>query len=430
MTLLSISDDIQRGTRANHLIQWLFVFFLLLVFVGFQPFSPRDLEHIMGELTGEGDVRRQVGYLFIFAIMFFYYIVTKGLHRFIATIPVLLWVGLCWIAITALWSVAPELSVRRAVLTITVALTVFMFVDILQSDRVLELLRPLFAVILIVNFVSVFIIDRAIHGPAELDPGLVGAWRGMHLAKGVAGVISIYSAFVFLYFYINQKRISDILLFIFSVFFIIGTKSDAPTVWFFLCLFILPFYVFASKNTAFRSIIKFYIILFVLVLLIILFHYYSEISLFLGAPGGLTGRGAIWNSVWTYLFQDWSHWVLGAGFGAFWEGGGYTSLTGRAAAIYMTHSHNGALEVWVETGLFGLTIVLLFCVIFPLCVLLKFDIPKMTFLMPAILFFILINSTETYFFYRDKVGWVMFLISIAIMRQDQFLFSRKLRSPT
>ncbi len=74
-----------------------------------------------------------------------------------------------------------------------------------------------------------------------------------------------------------------------------------------------------------------------------------------GADSTFTGRTAIWTAVWAVIQM---HFAFGFGYGAFWLGGnGPSALIWNRLGATPPHAHNGMLEVWLELGAVGVSLV-------------------------------------------------------------------------
>ena len=85
----------------------------------------------------------------------------------------------------------------------------------------------------------------------------------------------------------------------------------------------------------------------------------------LSDPAAFTGRVAAWQTVMNYLEDNW---ILGAGFGSFWQIGDSSPVNRVATSEWVltaAHSHNGYLEIFLATGIVGFCIGLVSQVIIP-----------------------------------------------------------------
>ena len=78
-------------------------------------------------------------------------------------------------------------------------LSVLLSVDTIGPERAFRYWRIVLAVILLVNWISIPLIATARHLPGEIDPGLVGDWRGLYGHKNIAGAVCAMTAMLFLF---------------------------------------------------------------------------------------------------------------------------------------------------------------------------------------------------------------------------------------
>ena len=118
-----VNDGIAlRTTRtgqdtASRVLEFAFAAFLLLVFVGLQPFAIRDpniLAHGDMISAGEGDLARQILYLLCFTIVFVI-AVQRGGWRAIDAVPPVLVLLLLWCGLSAFWTEAPAMITIRLI---------------------------------------------------------------------------------------------------------------------------------------------------------------------------------------------------------------------------------------------------------------------------------------------------------------------------
>src|SRR5262249_11266578 len=100
-------------------------------------------------------------------------------------------------------------------------------VETIGIERSLKILRGVLIAVLIINWISIPLTSRAVHLPGELDPSLVGAWRGLYFHKNIAGAVSAISALLFLFFATEQTSGIDWLLCLAALAFTVMTKSKS-----------------------------------------------------------------------------------------------------------------------------------------------------------------------------------------------------------
>ena len=72
-------------------------------------------------------------------------------------------------------------------------------VELIGAARAFLLWRMLLAVILVVNWLSIPLIATRAPCAGEIDPGLVGDWRGLYAQKNIAGAVCAMTAILFLF---------------------------------------------------------------------------------------------------------------------------------------------------------------------------------------------------------------------------------------
>jgi O-antigen ligase len=204
------------------------------------------------------------------------------------------------------------------------------------------------------------------------DPYVGNYFHALNLAHNATGSVYAMASIFALVFFLKEKNIKTKLVYCFVLLFCaIGlflTKSRGSYLGFFVAaVFILWF--------NYRSIKKFFIsILFVLVpsvaLVLITGVYKRFIQIFdLKAATDIL-RLDLWRKAW-YLFSQSP--LFGIGFGRYNDISNYDRLKGIAGffAFYLdpifvnsdANSHNSYLQFLTETGLFGLSLLILFCVV-------------------------------------------------------------------
>jgi exopolysaccharide production protein ExoQ len=396
---------------------------LLLVFVGLSPFAVRELNALaLGQdiNAGKGDIARQICYFLVFAV-----IAASALHRrglqAIRAVPVLLAVLLAWCALSALWSIEPAVTLRRAVLAIIVVLSVMLGVGSLGVDRSLRLWRLVLAGVLIVNWLSIPFIDQAVHLPGEADPQLVGDWRGLYIHKNIAGAISAISALVFLYFAVEKRRLIDIALCLAAIAFAVMTHSKTALGLLPISIVAFAAYRFASRRSLDRQIVMVGLALVFVIGTTALLLESDNIVRLLSNPQELTGRTAIWQAEIGYI-RD--HPLLGAGFGSFADTGVHSPIYSYAGSEWVgnvAHGHNGYLQLLVTVGIAGFVLAMATLVIGPLLMFLRGGegVELRSLLFAIFCFIVLHNLVESDFLEGDGAVWVSFLLGLSMLRESR-----------
>jgi O-antigen ligase len=398
-----------------------FVLFLLLVFVGIQPFNVRDQATLaIGEsgFAGEGDSIRQILYLASLAMIALAAFDKRGIRAFFG-VPLPLALLLAWACLSAVWADAPGVTFRRAGLEIVVVLSAILSVDTLGFERSLKLLRNVLALVLIANWIAIPIIPQAVHLPGEMDPSLVGDWRGMFFHKNIAGSTTALSAVIFLYYAVERKSWQDLALFFAACGFVIGTHSKSSIGLLPIAIFLGSVYRLAWRRSIDRAIVSVVIGVVAIAAITLAVIDSSIIARALENPAEFTGRAQIWQAEVAFIHD---HLVLGSGFGTFADTGAASPLHDYVAAVWVqniSHGHNAYLQLLVTVGAVGFVLAMIAFVIQPFIAYVTMKPEALTLAVPLFTIFcfmILHNFLESDFLEGDGPAWVIYLISLALLR--------------
>jgi O-antigen ligase len=408
---------------ASRFLEFAFGAFLLLVFVGLQPFAIRDPNVLVnGDMlaAGEGDLVRQILYLLFFAIIFIVAIQREG-WRAIDSVPPILALLLLWCGLCALWTEAPPMiTIRRVGLEVIVVMSVMLSVNALGADRAFRVLRLVLALVLIVNWLSIPIVPQAVHLADETDPSIVGDWRGLYFHKNITGAVCALSAMAFLYYAIRDKSRTDWILLIATLGFLVMTRSKSSMGLLPLGVGAGALYYWAWRRGIDRAIVSVGVVLVVLFAATIAGVYHQELARIFSDPQEFTGRTVIWQAEIAFI-RD--HALLGSGFGSFADTGALSPLhayVGQNWVDTISHGHNGYLQLMVTTGIIGFALTMICVLIQPGLAFWRMDgmdhLLK-AFLFSLFVFFIFHNLTESDFLESDGASWVVFLMMLAVLRR-------------
>lgn len=137
----------------------------------------------------------------------------------------------------------------------------------------------------------------------------------------------------------------------------------------------------------------------------------DELLGLLGRDITLTGRTLLWESVWSMIrAKVW----LGYGFGTFWMG-----WDGPSAFVWLynfwqpPHSHNGVLDLWLSVGLLGVTLfVWLFGknLVGSLILLRVGSQRSAAFPFTLLLYLLMYNITESNLLNQNSLFWILFVV--------------------
>ena len=410
----------QRGA-ASWVAEAAFVALLLLIFVSLQPFAERDtVNTAVGAGTAEsaGSVLRQICYMLIFGVLVTAAVMKHGV-RAANAVPVLFAVLLVWCAMTSYWATEPDVSFRRAILEIVVVLSALLGVDAVGPERSLKLFAFVLMAILVVNWISIPLIAQAVHQPDDIEPAIVGDWRGVFFHKNIAGAVCAISIMVFLYYAITEKTwLLYGPLIVASFGFLLMTRSKSSLGLLPIALTAAGIYQLAWRRDIDRVIVAIVTALLAIGLAVLFFVYYDQILSILSDPQEFTGRAEIWQGEIAFI-RD--HPLTGSGFGTFADTGAVSPIHDYVGGWVNTvaQGHNGYLELAVTTGLIGFVLGMIALVLSPLRIFwVRGDMePWLKALLFGIfVFFVLHNFMESDFLASDGVVWTAFLVMLAVLR--------------
>jgi O-antigen ligase len=258
-------------------------------------------------------------------------------------------VVVCVLALaSATWSDVAEITLREAVaLALTTALGAY-----LSSRFSVEELGGVLAWTLlgIAAASAAFAIFRPQYG---LDHVRGDAWRGVFTTKNELGRVMALGAVVWAARALTLRGhlIVSVLAAAFCA--VVAEQSQSRTALVALALFALLF-LFLPAFRAHYSIAVPAASLFGLVAIAGGYWLYESADAVLasfGTDATFTGRGRIWEAVWTMIGE---RPITGYGFGAFWRG-----IEGPSAYVWSVvgttppHAHSGLLDLWLQLGVAG-----------------------------------------------------------------------------
>lgn len=413
-----------RMLVSTGVIEVVYVVLLLFAFVGFDILASRDPISVSGgaaNLNGGGDVFRQLCYIVTFGILAVAAIERRGFGIF-SIVPLSLLALLVWCAASSIWAPDMNVAFRRAVLAAIVVFSTMASIELLGATRAIRLWRNLFILILIANWISIFVLTSAIHQANELDQSLVGDWRGLFFQKNIAGAWAALAALLFFHYALEEGRKIDWIYCVASVGFLIGTGSKSSIAMLplaLLCGLAYRWGLASGRNRALLTSIG--ALLAVSIALAASLNAGALTDIF-SDPASFTGRAEIWRAELDYISH---HPLLGAGFGSFADTGARSPLYPYIHNTWLTavaHGHNGYLQTLVTIGLIGFALTMLSLILMPgISFFRKDSVPagSKALFFSIFVFTILHNFLESDFLEGGGVAWVAFLMVLALLRTSK-----------
>lgn len=395
-----------------------FIGLLLLIYVGLDAFSPPPLVAQFGGVreASRTDVLRQIAYLGIATM-----VGIAALQRFgiglLRAIPVSMGILLAWCLASALWAPDTSIVIRRAGLEIVVVVSLMLSIETLGPVRAFTIWRWVLAAILLVNFVSIPIIPAARHAAGEIDPALVGNWRGLYGHKNVTGAVCAITAILFLFTRNGRHNWQGIGIAMAACFFLAMTHSKSSAGFLVIALAAGLLYRVGWRDGLSRAVLATCAVFLAVAAVVFILFDAESLARMLEDPTEFTGRSAIWAAELRYIAD---HPLLGSGFGTFTDTKSQSPLHNYVSGSWVdavSHGHNGYLQVLVTIGGIGFALVVIAAMIAPMRRFWTLDRGDgfKPMLMALFVFAILHNFMESDFLEGDGVTWVSLLLVIAAL---------------
>jgi O-antigen ligase len=404
--------------RLVWIAQIFYFVFLMMVFIGQQPFASRTQEELvaLAEANDGSDLFKQALFIGFALLLTAVQIIRKQPLRYRFSFWPLA-IMLVWFFITCAWGADPFVSFKRAMQQLIVIYITFCALSLIGPQRLFDALRAALILSLLICWISLPLTSAAVHPPTEHDRALVGAWRGFFFHKNIAGAVMALTFIVCGNAWIDRRKWYYALFAVMAFVFVIGTKSKTSLA---LCVGMLAIsniYRALSGNTQKRAMLLLMLGFGMVGFLALYIAYQPTIERLFADPTSFTGRVSIWRVVFDYLAD---HPYLGSGFGGFWQVGAQSpahDYLNQEFQMRTAHSHNGYLEIWVTTGPLGVIMLLLSFLALPAYWFLTGSTRENQSLMvPAFAIWVFVmyqNLLETSFFDKDRQVWVIFLAAIA-----------------
>ncbi len=408
-----------RDVSRSMVAEIAFVALLLMMFVGLSPFAPPvSPTSVNAAAAAPGDTLRQVIFLAILFPVLFAATLQRGWDVF-RVVPLALVAMLAWCFFSISWSGVPDVTLRRAALAAILVISTISSVNLLGGPRAFLLWRIVLAIVLAVNWLSIPLIQTAVHLPGEVDPSLIGDWRGLYGQKNTAGAVCAMTALLFLFSRNGRGNWIGWLVAAAALGFLVMTRSKTAMALFPVALLAGLLYRISWRDSLSRAIFLCGTILAAGTAALILLLNWDWAARLLTDPASFTGRAEIWQAILAYMHD---HPLLGAGFGTIAHTGALSPLHNYARGNWVeaiADSHNGYLQILVTTGGIGLGLALLGMVVDPLLRFWPLEPARTEFkaLLFAIFVFVLLhNFLETDFLESDNSVWFAFLVMLSSLK--------------
>lgn len=403
------------------------LFYMICVNLRYAPANDAyaSTENLDGEVLAAqaGSAGRQFFYFALFGIVttvVFYMRGLKNLHA----ISYAYLIACIWCLLSATWAIDPSISIRRSLGMVVVLASMAFSIEILGAQKTVRIMYIFLAAMVVASIVtaslaSIPLFSFAVHPANELDPELVGTWKGVFRHKNVTGAVMAYATIIFFHHSWRRRSWLDIVLCLGAVLVLAKTHSKTSLGWVGISLmFSYILYRCRVGNPSKRILFWYGLILLVATAGMLVAMNWDLVYAYFSDYETLSGRVAIWASIMPYIRE---HFLLGSGYGSFYaigEASPMLRLGVNKVVAGVGHSHSGYFEILLTTGIIGLILALVALVFLPFY---RFwtsserDIPLASMGAGVWFFGVVQNFTEAQFFAPDKESWSFVVVFILVM---------------
>ncbi len=327
-----------------------------------------------------------------------------------------LFIFLLWTLLSVIWSDYSDISFKRWIQIFGGYIVCLSAVIYFDSQSILKYFRSLTYFYIILSFLAVVIIPGA---SMQYEGSRV--WRGLAAHKNLFGelvlICTIIVLFSIRYLKTKNKTIDYLMLFI-SLLLLIGSRSTTSLI----VLIILGLIAFSSKTQdklGFGSLSKWIyyallsaVLVFYSSALILVPSFLESIFGALGKDMTFTGRTDLWAYIIGIAFSA-SNPLIGVGYGGFWVYGSPNLIKLYSLTVERPiQAHNGYIDLTIETGFIGLSIVIIMTIWYFYNNFKKTDVQYWKYLVIATL---IINLQEATLFKVNAITGFLFMLSYMLL---------------
>lgn len=397
-----------------------YISILIVTFI--VTFSPL-IEELSSQEIISASLTRQLAYGISFILAVGASVLFRGKHA-LKYIPVPIFIFFLWSLSSVTWSLTPNIAIMRVTLIVMLSVVTIVSVRGLGSVSASNALTVALYIILICNFLSLFIVPSI--GFNYHPSGIIDyQWEGLMGHKNSAGAVCAVTMIFIIFSEQIKTGALKLLLSIPPFAFLLGTISRTSIVA--LCIALISGYAMKriekyQKTTLYKITIVFvWIPSFIAFATILIASIAPDIfaPLFVDRTVG-SNRGVIW---WPLIQMLSQYPLIGHGYGSLWNSGHVMPDLHESSnwVLGVTQAHNGYLDISLQLGLVGLALALFSVFISPVRrLILSESVAASRACLPVglIIFVMTSNLTESGLLSSDSFWSFILLVAIALSHSD------------
>lgn len=313
---------------------------------------------------------------------------------------------------SVIWSDAPDVTLRRgAALLGTTVFGIYLAARYSPRD-LLRLLGWALGACAVLSLAAALLFPAYGLSPSPHE----GLWRGVFSHKNTLAQVMVVSVVVFFLLWKDASvgRWVPAGCLVLSVVLLVLSGSTSGIVILGALIALLPLYHalrWRNDRLIFALIVA--VLAGSMVISIVLANA-EAVLMIAGKDLTLTGRTELWEAAWTAISErPW----LGYGYSAFWLG-----WEGGAAAIWSAagwetpHAHNGFIDLWLELGVLGVTLLLIGVISAgrrAIAAIRSASGPEALWPLSLLSVFLLLNFTESVVLRQNNLFWILYVSTIS-----------------
>lgn len=341
--------------------------------------------------------------LSVYFLLFYYRGIISIFTKNVLLVAVLV---LAWLSF--FWSLDPDVTLRRSI--ILTSFTIIACGIVLKYDFG-DIIRIILCLGLLIIVLSLYFI---VFDPSlGFNPDGRGA-RGAFSHKNILSeflLVTVVAAIVAARMRLLPRIIGYAYVLVYAVLLLMASSATA---WIIAILMLGLFLLVEMRRLPFKYfavLVAFGISLAILASSVVIINLDGFFSI-LDRDPTLTGRDAVWVYAGRKIAE---RPFFGYGYSAFWESEPNFSFVVQRLQWQITHAHNGFLQVWLELGLAGLLLLIIY-LFQSLTRFLKSE-PSQNlklFIMPTLIGLLAYNMAETQLLDSKNIGWIVILICLLL----------------